>query len=58
MPIDYGLLEFFANLVIVTFRTVAGYHLADESGKEKLESKENGYECQIEQRLFCNRTIK
>ncbi len=36
----FGLLDFFADVVLVAVLAAAGNHLADETGKEELEAED------------------
>ena len=52
----FGDLEFFLDIVFVALLAVSGYHFANESCEEKLESEDHRQQSQIEERLVGDRS--
>ena len=48
----------FFDVVMVPFVAAAGNHFADEAGEEELGSQDDGYKCQVEERLVGNRPVQ
>ena len=49
-------LESFADIVVIAFVAVSGYHFADESGKEQHYADNQRYKCKVEEWLVRHRS--